>query len=127
LLQENEKELADEDDTDAVTNKVLSALGILNTLSTLILSVETKPEMVRALEESLEPVLVFVLDNAVYGIRPLWRALTIDLLSEALEIIDSLTFSSREISPRMWRFFPLLHSCFKLNASDYLEGTNTYS
>jgi importin-7 len=70
LLQENEKELADEDDTDAVTNKVLSALGILNTLSTLILSVETKPEMVRALEESLEPVLVFVLDNAVYGIRP---------------------------------------------------------
>jgi importin-7 len=69
-LQENEKELADEDDADAVTNKVLSALGILNTLSTLILSVETKPEMVRALEESLEPVLVYVLDNAVYSSPP---------------------------------------------------------
>jgi importin-7 len=69
-LQENEKDLAEDGDGDAVTSKVLSALGIMNTLGTLILSVETKPELVRALESCIEPVLVFVLNNAVYGTIP---------------------------------------------------------
>ena len=69
-MQENEKDLADDENGDSVTSKVLSALGIMNTLGTLILSVETKPELVRALETSIEPVLAFVLDNAVYGSIP---------------------------------------------------------
>lgn len=67
-MQENEKDLADDKDGEGVTSKVLSALGIMNTLGTLILSVETKPELVRALESSIEPVLAFVLENAVFGI-----------------------------------------------------------
>jgi hypothetical protein len=68
-MQENEKEQAqdDDDDGETVTSKTLAALGILNTLGTLILSVETKPELLRALEDSIQPILVFVLENAVYG------------------------------------------------------------
>ena len=123
MLQENEKDLVDDDNGDCVTSKVLSALGIMNTLGTLILSVETKPELIRALESSIEPVLAFVLDNAVYGIIPNFVELTTDLFSETFEIIDSLTFSNRSISSTMWRFFPRLHSCFKSKAIDYLEGT----
>jgi len=123
LLQENEKDLVDDDNGDCVTSKVLSALGIMNTLGTLILSVETKPELIRALESSIEPVLAFVLDNAVYGIIRNFVELTTDLFSETFEIIDSLTFSNRSISSTMWRFFPRLHSCFKSKAIDYLEGT----
>jgi importin-7 len=70
LMQENEKEQAldDDDDGETVTSKTLAALGILNTLGTLILSVETKPELLRALEDSIQPILVFVLENAIYGI-----------------------------------------------------------
>jgi hypothetical protein len=67
-MQENEKEQAEEEDeTETVTSKLLAALGILNTLGTLILSVETKPELLRALEDSIQPILLFVLENAVYG------------------------------------------------------------
>jgi len=97
----------------------------MNTLGTLILSVETKPELARALESSIEPVLTFVLDNAVYGTIPNFVELTTDLFSETFEIIDSLTFSNRSISSTKWRFFPRLHSCFKSKAIDYLEGTST--
>jgi importin-7 len=73
LMQENEKEQEaqdDDDDGEMVTSKTLAALGILNTLGTLILSVETKPELLRALEDSIQPILVFVLENAVYGTLP---------------------------------------------------------
>ena len=68
LMQENEKEqAAGDDDSEMVTSKILAALGILNTLGTLILSVETKPELLRALEDAIQPILLFVLENAVYG------------------------------------------------------------
>ena len=67
-MQENEKEqAAGDDDSEMVTSKILAALGILNTLGTLILSVETKPELLRALEDAIQPILLFVLENAVYG------------------------------------------------------------
>ena len=67
LLQENEKDLTDDESNDGVTSKILSALGIINTLGTLILSVETKPELLRALEDSIQPVLVFVLQHGIFG------------------------------------------------------------
>ena len=61
--------MSDDNDAlaDGVTSKILSALGIMNTLGTLILSVETKPELLLALENSIQPVLVFVLENGVFG------------------------------------------------------------
>jgi hypothetical protein len=43
-------------------------------------------------------------------------------MSEVFEIIDSLTFSTRSISPVMWSFFPMLHSTFEEYAIDYIEG-----
>jgi hypothetical protein len=48
--------------------------------------------------------------------------LTVDLLSEVLEIIDSCTFPTRSISSTMWRFFPILHKVFKEYAIDFIEG-----
>ena len=72
-MQENEKEqLEGDDENETVTSKVLSALGILNTLGTLILSVETKPELLRALEDSIQPILLFVLENGVFGTSPVF-------------------------------------------------------
>ena len=116
LMQENEKEQAEEEDeSETVTSKLLAALGILNTLGTLILSVETKPELLRALEDCIRPILLFVLENAVY-----------DLFSEVFEIIDSCTFSTRTISPTMWDFFPIMHKVFKDHAVDYIDGIVHY-
>ena len=69
LMQENEKEQGDfDDEAETVTSKVLAALGILNTLGTLILSVETNPELLLSLENAIEPILLFVLENAIHGI-----------------------------------------------------------
>ena len=121
-MQENEKEQAEDDENEVVTTKILAALGILNTLGTLILSLETKPELLRALEDSIQPVVVFVLENGVIGMNDCHGANHLDLLSEVFEIIDSCTFSTQSISPTMWSLFPLLYKVFKEYAIDYMEG-----
>lgn len=122
-MQENEKEqAAGDDDNEMVTSKTLAALGILNTLGTLILSVETKPELLRALEDAIQPILLFVLENVVYGAYTPNVVLISDLMSEVFEIIDSCTFSTRSISPTMWSFFPVIHKTFKEYAIDYIDG-----
>jgi importin-7 len=122
-MQENEKELTEDDyENETVTSKVLSALGILNTLGTLILSVESNSELLRALEDAIQPILVFVLENGVYGTILLIFALILDLFSEVFEIIDSLTFSTKSISPTMWTFLPLMHDVFTDFAVDYMDG-----
>ncbi len=46
----------------------------------------------------------------------------LDLITEVFEIIDSLTFSTKSISPTMWSFFPLMHAAFEEYATDYIEG-----
>ena len=50
------------------------------------------------------------------------KSANLDLMSEVFEIIDSLTFSTRSISPTMWSFFPLMHAAFEDYANDYIEG-----
>lgn len=50
----------------------------------------------------------------------------LDLFSEVFEIIDSCTFSTRQISPTMWTFFPIMYKVFKEYAVDYIEGTLTF-
>ena len=38
------------------------------------------------------------------------------------ELVDSLTFKSRSISPNMWRVFELTYELFRTDAIDFLDG-----
>jgi hypothetical protein len=46
-----------------------------------------------------------------------------EIFDETLEIIDSLTFHQRKISPNMWRIFECIYLAFKNDGIDYLEGS----
>ncbi len=95
---------------DAQEDKSLAALGILNTIATLILSLENTPEAFTQLELTVLPVIDFTLDHLV-----------LDLYAEIFEIIDSCTFSAKRISPAMWGVFVKLHQAFKTSCIDYME------
>lgn len=95
---------------DNMDDKSLAALGILNTLGTLILSLENTPEALFKLEETVLPVIHFVLSNEI-----------IDLYAEAFEIIDSCTFSAKVITPTMWGVFETVHKAFKDSGMDYMD------
>ncbi|KAL9042584.1 MAG: hypothetical protein Q9214_003732 [Letrouitia sp. 1 TL-2023] len=102
----------DEDDTygDFLDDKSITALGVLQTIGTLILTLEATPDVLMHLETILMPVISITLENKLY-----------DLYNEIFEIIDSCTFSAKSVSPTMWQAFELMHKTFKAGAELYLE------
>ncbi|KAK1758370.1 nonsense-mediated mRNA decay protein 5 [Echria macrotheca] len=111
LLENNEKrDDLDNDYGDFLDDKNITALGILQTIGTLILTLESTPDVLFHIEGVLMPVIQVTLDNKLY-----------DLFNEVFEIIDSCTFSAKQISPNMWTAFELIHNTFKNGAELYLE------
>ncbi|KAL9001251.1 MAG: hypothetical protein Q9188_005511 [Gyalolechia gomerana] len=111
-LLERHNTSKDEDDTygDLLDDKSITALGVLQTIGTLILTLEATPDVLTHLETILMPVVQITLENKLY-----------DLYTEVFEIIDSCTFSAKRISPVMWQAFEYMHKTFKAGAELYLE------
>ena len=95
---------------DEASDKTMAAMGVLKTMGTLIISLESTPEVLNQLEVALLPVIQFTLQNAI-----------IDLFDGVFEIIDSCTFSGKTISPNMWGVFELIYKTFKESALDFME------
>ena len=106
----NQKEDEDDDYSEFLDDKSITALGVLQTIGTLILTLESTPDVLMHLETILMPVIAVTLENKMY-----------DLFNEIFEIIDSCTFSAKAISPTMWQAFELIHRTFKAGAELYLE------
>ncbi|KAL8812282.1 MAG: hypothetical protein Q9223_001152 [Gallowayella weberi] len=107
--QDNNKD-DDEPYGDLLDDKSITALGVLQTIGTLILTLEATPDVLMHLETIVMPVIAITLENKLY-----------DLYNEVFEIIDSCTFSAKRISPPMWQAFELVHKTFKAGAELYLE------
>ncbi|KAL8656930.1 MAG: hypothetical protein Q9226_002436 [Calogaya cf. arnoldii] len=107
--QENTKD-DDEPYGELLDDKSITALGVLQTIGTLILALETTPDVLMRLETIVMPVVSITLENKLY-----------DLYNEIFEIIDSCTFSAKKITPVMWQAFELIHKAFKAGAELYLE------
>ncbi|KAK1830277.1 armadillo-type protein [Podospora conica] len=95
---------------DFLDDKSITALGVLQTIGTLILTLESNPDVLAHIEGVLMPVIAITLDNKLY-----------DLYNEVFEIIDSCTFAAKQISPTMWKAFEMVHDTFKSGAELYLE------
>lgn len=114
---------------DFLDEKSITALGVLQTIGTLILTLESTPDVLHHLETILMPVITITLENKLYGSNDPARPTTfveannqVDLYNEVFEIIDSCTFAAKDISPTMWQAFELIHRTFKAGAELYLEG-----
>jgi hypothetical protein len=110
LLEKNEGRGDDSDYGDYIDDKSITALGVLQTIGTLILTLESTPDVLLHIESILMPVIKVTLEHKLY-----------DLYNEVFEIIDSCTFAAKSISPTMWAAFELMHSTFKAGAELYLE------
>lgn len=110
LLEKNQGRDDDDQFGDFLDDKSITALGVLQTIGTLILTLESTPDVLLHLETILMPVITITLQNKLY-----------DLYNEVFEIIDSCTFAAKSISPTMWQAFELIHQTFKAGAELYLE------
>ncbi|KAK4674460.1 Nonsense-mediated mRNA decay protein 5 [Podospora pseudopauciseta] len=111
LLENNQqRDDLDNEYGDYLDDKSITALGVLQTIGTLILTLESSPDVLLHIEGVLMPVIEITLRNKLY-----------DLYNEVFEIIDSCTFAAKRISPIMWQAFELVHATFKSGAELYLE------
>jgi len=110
LIERNQSKEGDEGYGDFLDDKSITALGVLQTIGTLILTLESTPDVLAHLETILMPVITITLEHKLY-----------DLYNEVFEIIDSCTFAAKVISPIMWTAFELIHQTFKSGAELYLE------
>ena len=110
LIERNNAKEGEEGYGDFLDDKSITALGVLQTIGTLILTLESTPDVLAHLETILMPVITITLEHKLY-----------DLYNEIFEIIDSCTFAAKVISPTMWQSFELIHQTFKAGAELYLE------
>lgn len=94
-------------DTDENSDeKAITAMGLLNTIETLLTVMEERPEILSLLEPTVLQVVVHVLQNEVQ-----------EFYEEVLSLIYDL--NSKHISPDMWRVFELLYQVFMKNGIDH--------
>lgn len=114
LAQANQQAMGDDGsfngDVDEMSDKTMAAMGVLKTIGTLILSLESTPDVLQQLENALLPVITYTLENKV-----------MDLFDEIFEIIDSCTFSAKRVTPTMWSVFELIYKAFKDSGIDYMD------
>lgn len=89
---------------------------------------DTSPEILAQVQEIIIPIIILTLENKLLGPSlpnsPSSSLLIIhlDLFDNMYELVDSLTFKLRTISPNMWPVFELTYKLFKSDAVDFLDG-----
>ena len=98
-------------ENDANEDKTFAAMGVAKTIATVVSAVDSSPEILAQIQEIIIPVVVLTLE-----------AKLLDLFDNMYDLVDSLTFKLRRISPNMWPVFELTYKTFKAEAIDFLDG-----
>ncbi|KAJ7024481.1 armadillo-type protein [Mycena alexandri] len=100
---------------NADEDKTYAAMGVAKTIGTIITSIENAPEILAQVQEVIIPVITFTFKHKI-----------LDLFDNMYELVDSLTFKLRAISPNLWPVFELTYNLFKSDAVDFLEEMCTF-
>ncbi|KAG6898392.1 hypothetical protein C0992_004102 [Termitomyces sp. T32_za158] len=95
---------------DVDDDKTFTAMGVAKTISTIISSIENSVDILAQVQEVVIPIILFTLENKL-----------LDLFDNMYELVDSLTFKLRSISPNMWPIFEQTYKLFKSDAIDFLD------
>ncbi|GAB1598816.1 importin-7-like isoform X2 [Argonauta hians] len=93
-------------DIESSEDKVITALGVLNTMAAILDMMEGKKEMMVQLEGVVLNVVALILQQNI-----------IDFYEEVLSLVCGLT--STQISPQMWQVFGMLYQMFQTDGIDY--------
>jgi hypothetical protein len=100
------------------------------TILQIVSSIDSSPEILAQVQEVIIPIIRNTLENKVLGMWPKHEASTAvfplttlkDLFDNVYELVDSLTFKTRNISPNMWPVFESTYELFRTDAIDFLDG-----
>ena len=114
---------------NGTTDKLMTAMGLVKTMATLILTVQTtkstqsspskkqpidynstQQQLLSQMEATVLPCIVFVLQNKLE-----------DMYDEMFEMFDCLQYQQERISPALWQVFELIYTLFKNGGFDFME------
>ncbi|KAI8867987.1 ARM repeat-containing protein [Ramicandelaber brevisporus] len=81
-------------DGDTMINKSSAAMGILKTIDTLVIDLERFPAVLEAMEAAVAPALLMTFKRS-----------TADVFEECLELVETLLYTRKQVSPIMWQIF----------------------
>ncbi|CAF1060914.1 unnamed protein product [Adineta ricciae] len=93
-------------DETKVEERTVAAMGVLNTLDTIVSCMGEKPEILAQIEQLIYEAIVVVLRDGI-----------LDFYEEILTLVDTLTINT--VSPLMWQVFYLIKEAFYRDAADY--------
>uniref|UniRef100_A0A8C5L2S8 Importin 7 n=1 Tax=Jaculus jaculus TaxID=51337 RepID=A0A8C5L2S8_JACJA len=99
-------------DEEGSDDKAVTAMGILNTIDTLLSVVEDHKEITQQLEGICLQVIGTVLQQHV-----------LEFYEEIFSLAHSLT--CQQVSPQMWQLLPLVFEVFQQDGFDYFTGKVT--
>lgn len=91
---------------DSNDDRAITAMGLLNTMETLLSVMDDKPEVIASLHPIVIQVIVHILQNNIN-----------EFYEEAFSLIYDLT--SKNISSDMWTMLELIYSMFEKDGLDY--------
>lgn len=97
-------------DPEETEPKITAGMGVLKTVSSLILAIEASKTIVIQLQEIAHPAICLVLQHSI-----------LDLFEEVFEIIETATFCSKQITETCWSYFPHMYRTFTTDGCEYLE------
>lgn len=115
---------------DGEPDKLLAAMGLIKTICTLILSVQTSNSNTKspkklpsdpAKRQKQLDLLAQIENEAIPCVLYAMQNSSVEMYDDIFELIDCLQYQQERISPAMWQVFELL--CSKLNEFefDYIE------
>ncbi|KAH7322034.1 ARM repeat-containing protein [Rhizoctonia solani] len=110
LLQETLSKDDSADDWDENADKKFAAMGNARTIQTIVTAMESSSEILIELQGILAPMVLATLEHQA-----------LDFFESVFDIMDTLTFSLRQISPPLWAVFEAMYKSFKGPSVDYLD------
>ncbi|CAF2511514.1 unnamed protein product [Rotaria sp. Silwood2] len=93
-------------DESKAEERTVAAMGVLNTLDTIVSCMGEKHEILVQIEQIIYEAILLVLRDGI-----------LDFYEEILTLIDTLTINT--VSPLMWQVFYLIKEAFFRDAADY--------
>ncbi|CUA73326.1 Importin-7 [Rhizoctonia solani] len=110
LLQETLAKEDGADDWDENADKKFAAMGNARTIQTIVTAMESSKEVLIEVQAVLAPMILATLEHQA-----------LDLFESIFDIMDTLTFSLRQIPPQLWAVFEAMYKSFKGPSVDYLD------
>ncbi|CCO31401.1 putative importin c550,11 [Rhizoctonia solani AG-1 IB] len=98
------------EDWEENSDKKFAAMGNARTIQTIVTAMEGSKEILIELQAILAPMVLATLEHQA-----------IDFFESVFDIMDTLTFSLRQIPPTLWTVFEAMYKSFKGPSVDYLE------